>query len=287
MCQETEETFTPTNEDGVIQTKYGTLIVTEEPNMVEYILPEELKGRDDLPQKVQVQTQESTYRYTLYQASFAHDDSSQHIMHNALRTAPEGSLLDIRLCSGGGSCFEGAQLYSIMREKFNGTTTTYNDSCSYSMAAVIFSAGDKRVMNEYSSLMYHSYSAVIGGDGAALKSQFEHYDELFKRTDKEILMDSGFLTKKEFKHMTKYNKQWFFNAKQCAERGIATHIIVKGRELTAEQYIEYEDSGFTIDEYIEYLNTEIPSSEETIEFDLSDLLTLFGVEEEDATEEIG
>lgn len=264
------------NSKDVIQTRYATLFIKEDEEVVN-IPTGEYAGYNGIPATLPVQTNGKTKSYSLYISEFHHDNSSQHTILNALRKADEDSTLEIRLDSPGGYCYEGIKLQAIMKEKFDGRTTTYNDVQSCSMGAFIFSSGDKRVMNEYATVMYHNYSGGLWGDGAALKAQFEHMDEVFTRMDKELLVGNGFLTKKEFKEMVRYNRQWYFNAKQCAKRGIATHIIVKGKEITSEQYLDFLKSGKSFKKYYKSIQ---PEAEEQVEIDLGELLQLIGGEDE-------
>ena len=190
------------NGKDVIQTRYATLFIKEDEEVIN-IPTGEYAGYNGIPATLPVQTNGKTKSYSLYISEFHHDNSSQHTILNALRKADENSTLEIRLDSPGGYCHEGIKLQAIMKEKFDGRTTTYNDVESCSMGAFIFSSGDKRVMNEYATVMYHNYSGGIFGDGAAMKARFDHIDEVYTRMDKELLVGNGFLTKKEFKEINK------------------------------------------------------------------------------------
>jgi len=52
----------------------------------------------------------------------------------------------------------------------------------------------------------------------------------------KIYVKKGFLTKDEFKEMI-IGKDLWMDTKEMCKRGIATHVIIAGRELTAEEYI--------------------------------------------------
>jgi ATP-dependent protease ClpP protease subunit len=70
---------------------------------------------------------------------------------------------EIRIHSTGGYVSEGSQFYNLIKNKFNKRTTTILDSRGYSMGAIIFCMGDKRIVTPRSDIMFHDYSAGFAG----------------------------------------------------------------------------------------------------------------------------
>ena len=132
---------------------------------------------------------------------------------------------------------EGAQFYSIMKNKFKGKTTTVLDNKGYSMGALIFSAGDKRVITERADLMYHDYSTGMGGKAGEIDAYNKHSQKSIREFFKEVITEQGFLTQKEFKDML-IGKDFWFDAEELCKRGIATHVLVNGKEIKAKKYLK-------------------------------------------------
>ena len=199
-------------------------------------------------------------KFILYLDAFHDDASSQHIIDNILSMASEGTELVIYLNSPGGSVNDGMALYYRVMEKFPGRITTVNQALCASMGAVTFSFGDKRIMNEHAGLMYHNYGTGASGKGGEITDYINHSNDCVGAFFRETVLDKGFLSEEEFRRMTEDNKEWWFNAKQCAERGIATHINVKGRIITSEQFLEYKRMNINIEDYLGLYTDELETT---------------------------
>jgi ATP-dependent protease ClpP protease subunit len=176
-------------------------------------------------------------RYRLYIGRFFEKKRGLHAVFNELREAKEHDYLEFFISSGGGLVLEGQQFYNIIQEKFYGRVVTYLDNYGYSMGALLFCMGDKRVIYPHSDIMFHNYSGGAIGKGGEIKARIEHADKELKRFFKEIIVDKGFLSKDEFNQML-LGKDFWFNAKQMCKRKIATHVIYRGKELEAKEYLK-------------------------------------------------
>lgn len=95
-------------------------------------------------------------------------DANQYIdVLNLLRTATAQDLVTIYINSVGGQVGTGIQLISAMKD-CQATVRTVLDGCAFSMAGIIFLAGDERIAKDNSILMLHNYSAGIYGKGHEL-----------------------------------------------------------------------------------------------------------------------
>jgi ATP-dependent protease ClpP protease subunit len=175
--------------------------------------------------------------YTLYVERFKELKRGLHSVFNELRNAGNEDVLEIRINSGGGSVNEGIQFYNLMREKFKDRTCAYLDNHGYSMGALLFCMADKRVIYPYSDLMFHNYASTVSGKGGELKSRLEHRDRLLRKFFKNMIVESGFLTKREFDEMV-IGKDFWMDAEEMCRRGIATHVVWEDREIKAKKYLK-------------------------------------------------
>ncbi len=175
--------------------------------------------------------------YTIYIERFKELKRGLHSVLNELRAAGHDDRLDIRINSGGGFVNEGKQFYNLMNEKFHKRTTTYLDNHGYSMGALLFCMGDKRVIYPYSDLMFHNYSSGVGGKGGEIISRVEHTDAHIKAFFRKIIVDQGFLSDKEFEKML-IGQDFWMGAKELCARKIATHVIYEGKEMKAKKYLK-------------------------------------------------
>jgi len=176
-------------------------------------------------------------RYRLFIGRFFELKKGLHSVFNELLEAGENDILELRINSRGGFVIEGQQFYNIIQEKFSGRVVAYLDNIGYSMGALLFCMADKRVIYQYSDFMFHNYSGGVVGKGGEIKARVEHHSRVLEEFFYNIIVKKGFLTKKEFKKMLVGQDYWM-DAKQMCKRGIATHIIVDGKELTAKEYLK-------------------------------------------------
>jgi ATP-dependent protease ClpP protease subunit len=160
-----------------------------------------------------------------------------HEIYNELWNATENDKIELRINSRGGFVNEGAQFYSIIKNKFNGRCTTILDNCGYSMGALTFCMGDKRVATERSDLMFHDYSGGEYGKGGEMKDSLDHTIKHIRQFFHDVIVDQGFLTEKEFSLML-IGKDFWMDTKELCKRGIATHVLVHGEEITAKKYLK-------------------------------------------------
>ena len=192
---------------------------------------EALKGKDEF----KITPAHKNYR--LFIDDFMEFERGLHGIYNELWNASADDKIEFRINSNGGMVNEGAQFYSIIKNKFNGRTTTILDNKGYSMGALLFCLGDKRIVNEHADLMFHDYSTGMGGKAGEVQASNEHSQTHIRRFFKEAILDNGFLTKKEYKKML-IGQDFWMDAKQMCERGIATHVMVNGKELKAKKYLK-------------------------------------------------
>ena len=175
--------------------------------------------------------------YRMFIAEFHEHERGLHDIFNQLWDANEHDTLELRINSYGGFINEGSQFYSIIKNKFQGRTTTILDSCGYSMGALIFCMGDKRVITQRSDLMFHDYSGAVWGKGGEIESQFKHQTQHLREFFEDVIVKSKFLKQKEYKKMLAGTDFWMKPEELC-QRGIATHVLVDGKEIKAKKYLK-------------------------------------------------
>ena len=190
------------------------------------------KGMKDVYQRDENYTQ-----YRMFVDDFMEFERGLHEIYNELWNANNKDKLELRINSHGGLVNEGGQFYSIIKNKFNGRCTTVLDNCGYSMGALTFCMGDKRVITERADLMFHDYSSGFGGKGGEIEARNKHTQKHIRKFFKEVVLDTGFLTKDEFDKMI-IGQDYWMGAEELCQRGIATHVLYNGKEITAKKYLK-------------------------------------------------
>lgn len=91
--------------------------------------------------------------------------------------AAKGKDIDVHICSGGGSVFDGWAIYNALKAH-DGKVTCYVDAIAASIASVIALAGSKVVMSKASLMMIHKPSSITWGDADAMKKDAEFLDTI-------------------------------------------------------------------------------------------------------------
>jgi ATP-dependent protease ClpP protease subunit len=174
--------------------------------------------------------------YVIYIERFKELKRGLHSVLNELRSATKYDKLEIRINSGGGFINEGGQFYNIINELFYKRSTAYLDNHGYSMGALLFCMAKKRVIYPYSDLMFHNYTSGANGKGGEILSKVSHKDKIIKKFFYNVIVKNGFLTKDEFEQML-IGQDFWMDAKELCERGIATHVIYKGKMIKSKKYL--------------------------------------------------
>lgn len=160
-----------------------------------------------------------------------------HEIFYTLWNATEHDELILRINSLGGIIKEGKSFYNVIKNKFKGRTTTILDNAGYSMGALTFCMGDKRIATEHADLMFHDYSGGSRGKGGEMTAKVEHTAKHLRKFFNQIVVKNGFLTKKEFKQML-IGKDFWMSTKEMCKRNIATHVLINGKEITSKKYLK-------------------------------------------------
>jgi ATP-dependent protease ClpP protease subunit len=173
-------------------------------------------------------------RFIMYLTDFAEDSRGLHETYNVLREAGDDDILEIRISSHGGFIKEGQILHNIITEIFDGRCVTVLDPMGYSMGALAFCMGDYRLVYESSEIMFHNYSTGLWGKGNEILAHMKHTDKSIKDFFDSVVIG---LTDAEKETLYAGGDFWF-NAKEMCQRGIATSVSVGPHVFDAEDYLE-------------------------------------------------
>ncbi len=214
-------------DDKMMNSKHHTMFIEEVPEMKEMF--------GDVKHVYKITPAHKEYR--VFIDSFAEMERGLHEMFNELWNANDDDTLELRINSWGGIVKEGQNFFNIINNKFKGRTTTILDSAGYSMGALTFLMGNERIVTEEADLMLHDYSGGLWGKGGEMEAQLEHNKKHLRKFFSKVLVDSGFLSKKEFKKMI-IGKDYWMDTKELCERGMATHVLINGQKIPAKKYLK-------------------------------------------------
>jgi len=184
---------------------------------------------EEIPKfKVQVPIVKSA---TIYLSTFDESKPSLAALLNDLRSFRADDRITMIFNSPGGLVSEGRAIINAALQTGSDLQTELLSEAS-SMAAVMFCIGDRRVIYENSSLMFHNFSGGVIGKGHEMKSRLKHNINNISLFFKSYIIG---LSDEEIKQMIE-GKDFWFGAKKMCERGIATHVNVDGIMIPAKRY---------------------------------------------------
>lgn len=174
--------------------------------------------------------------FRLFLEEFNPEHIKIHPIINQLLSGTAKDSLEVRINSNGGSITEGLRLTNTFKSVFGENRKTFLDTTAKSMGAMLFCDSPVRVIYENSEIMFHYYSDVVIGKGDDITSKSEHTRDYIDKVIEDILLKQNLLTEEEIQRMAD-GKTYWFNAKQMCERGIATHIMIDGKEIPSKEYL--------------------------------------------------
>ena len=94
-----------------------------------------------------------------------------------LGALPEGTPVDLRLNSPGGSVFDAVAIHNALK-RHDGTVTVWIDGVAASAASYVAMAGDEIVMPENAFLMIHDPAGLVMGTADDMRSMAEALDKV-------------------------------------------------------------------------------------------------------------
>lgn len=143
--------------------------------------------------------------------------------------------ITVYINSGGGSIGSGLAMMQMiyrLRTLYGVTINTVVTGYAYSMGAIIFQAGDRRLMGSFSTLMLHSPQWQLSGDDEKV---FNDYAQLARHYKNLV---SNIFAQRTGKHDPEWWEKYiysgrdrFLTAQECIELGLADEIY--GLQLTS------------------------------------------------------
>jgi ATP-dependent protease ClpP protease subunit len=170
---------------------------------------------------------------TLYLSTFMESKPNLAVLLNDLRQLGPEDRITLIFNSPGGLVSEGRAIINAIGQTGADIQTELLSEAS-SMAAIMFCIGDRRIIYENSSIMFHNFSGGFGGKGHELKDRLKHTIKNITAFFRGNIIG---LTEDEIQQMID-GKDWWFCSKEMCERGIATHVNVDGVLIPAKRYLK-------------------------------------------------
>lgn len=142
--------------------------------------------------------------------------------------------ITVYINSGGGSVGAGLAMMQMiyrMRTLYQVTINTVVTGYAYSMGAIVFQAGDKRLIGSFSTLMLHSPQWELSGSDQRIFSDFAILARHYKNLVSNIFAQrSGKHDAKWWEHFIYSGRDRFLTAEESIELGLADEIY--GLQLT-------------------------------------------------------
>lgn len=133
--------------------------------------------------------------------------------------------ITIRLCSPGGSVFDGLALFDVIRDiRTSGVyVTTYAVGYAASMASILLQAGDRRRISRNTWFMVHEPSTLALGKASTIKDESTLMQKLHRQLV-GIVAERSTLTEKQV--LTRCNrKDWWMPAAEAVQYGFADELV--------------------------------------------------------------
>ncbi len=138
-----------------------------------------------------------------------------------LGALPEGTPVDLRLNSPGGSVFDAVAIHNALR-RHEGTVTVWIDGIAASAASYIAMAGDEIVMPENAFLMIHDPAGLVMGTAEDMRAMAEALDKVKGSLVSGYAAKSGRTAEEVSALMT---AETWFDAADAVAQGFADRLI--------------------------------------------------------------
>lgn len=183
-------------------------------------------------------TTTTSTHHRLFMDDIIHEGCAVHEILNTLHNAGELDTLETRINSSGGYVRYGQQCINVMQDKFKGRSTTVLEAEASSMAALVFMAGDERVIYPHAILMVHDTSMYLVGKASEARQQLDVYQPAAVKYFASLM--KGTMTDEEIDQVYKGVDFWI-DAKNMCERGMATKVMYQGDLIEPNDYLDILD----------------------------------------------
>lgn len=164
-------------------------------------------------------------------------DVSSFTLSKDLQALPDDiQIINVYINSYGGEVAEGLAICSALK-RHKAKVKTFCDGFAASIASVIFSAGDERIMSNSSLLFIHNAWSYTSGDSAAMAKAAE---DLEKITQASIEAYKSVVTISEEELKELMNKESWLSPSECLNMGFATSIVNDDSSKNPSQSVKKE-----------------------------------------------
>jgi ATP-dependent Clp protease, protease subunit len=157
---------------------------------------------------------------------------SQSLLLMAIpRRGDASSPITVYINSGGGSVGSGIAIMEMIyktRAEYGVTINTVVTGFAYSMGAIVFQAGDRRLLGSYSTLMLHSPQWFLQGSDQRVFSDYavlaDHYKNLVANLFADRTKQHDAAWWQEFIYS---GRDRFLTARECLDLGLADELYDK------------------------------------------------------------
>lgn len=147
-------------------------------------------------------------------------ENLQTVMPQLLALDAFPGTIYIVICTGGGVVDVGMALYSVIKGLKN-KVVTIGIGPVYSMGAVLLQAGDERVLDPFSRVLFHPGSGEISGHWSAITAGLAECEEWRKLAHNEVQKRAK-LSKKEVNEL--FASENYLSARQAVKKGLADKV---------------------------------------------------------------
>ena len=184
----------------------------------------------------------SGYNYRLFVGDLAHEPQELHDILNALRDTTPFDNLETRINSMGGYCKNGRAVINVMKDKFAGRVTTVIEADAHSMGALIFLAGNTRIIYPDSELMFHDTAVALPYTKLGVSSS--RLTTWRDAVHASLAADLAPYLEEEVIAAILDGEDYYMYAKDMCATGIATHVSVgSNTTVTAQDYLKLLNSS--------------------------------------------
>jgi ATP-dependent Clp endopeptidase proteolytic subunit ClpP len=144
-------------------------------------------------------------------------------------TAPE---ITLHLDTPGGDVFDAVNIYNAVADH-PAQVTAIVDGLAASAGSFILQAGDKRVMNRYSTLMVHNGHSMTAGDASAMRKQADLLDKI-TGTIAQVYTDKAGQTPEHWREVMQV--ETWFTAEEAMDAGLADEVIMSTDKLARNDF---------------------------------------------------
>jgi ATP-dependent Clp protease protease subunit len=176
-----------------------------------------------------------------------------------LGALPEGTPVDLRLNSPGGSVFDAVAIHNALK-RHEGTVTVWIDGIAASAASYIAMAGDEIVMPENAFLMIHDPSGLVMGTAEDMRAMAGTLDKIAAGMTRGYAGRSG---KTEDEIAALMAAETWFSAAEALEAGLATQLAEPVRIAASFDIARFRNAPPELQEAVEPVETADPDSAKT------------------------